>query len=479
MIILVYTKFNSKNITDSLGKSEYSYYFVLRKFLPVLREIAEVVILKNPSEEISKHVLDAKNKGIKCIFLSFTAPHNLILDLPCLTIPVFAWEYDTIPNESWGNNEKNNWVNVLKTAGQAITHSEHSAKAIWKELGRDFPILICPAPIEGHHIFSLSDLKEREVLKNYTLKLDNKIIESDGVQHSPLENAKGFAKRIELTHVLLQMWAHEVLEDQLPRWLYRCLRNIYLFSGTAVAKSVRTIQNALRPGPIPPVGPKQNGSSQKVYSGVIYTSILNISDKRKNYMDMVAAFCFALQEHPNATLIIKTPIMEDIYFFKQKVTNFLRSLPPFKCKVVVMGNYLNSQAYQDLMRSTTFYVNTSYGEGQCLPLMEFMSAGIPAIAPFATALKDYINGSNAFMVKTAAVPTCWQHDERIAIRTVHHRPDWYSLVDAYRASFQLALTNEAAYRQMALQAAQSLQNHASFEKTKNKMQQFLNTQLNR
>ncbi len=474
MTILVYSKFNSKNIQASLGKSEYSYYFVLRKFLPVLETIGEVQLIEDP-EDVPVYQAQAQKEEKKCVLLCFTAPHHLDLNLSGQIIPVFAWEYDTIPNESWGGNEKNNWVKVLRKIGAAITHSEHSAAVIRRELGPDFPILACPAPVEESLLLPQYDVQKKTIRKQFELIINKKVIDSERLKLTPLDMPKGFAKRIELTHILLQTWAHEVLEDLLPKSLYRFFRNLYLFTGTTIAKTVRFFKYSNTQTPSP--SSKQTDADTNIYEGIIYTSILNISDKRKNYMDMVAAFCHALGDRTDATLILKTPVMEDVYFFRQKVTGFLQSLPAFKCRVVVVGNYLDKAAYQNLMNATTFYVNTSYGEGQCLPLMEFMSAGIPAIAPYATALKDYINDANAFVVKTGATPTCWQHDERIAIRTVHHRPDWYSLVTAYQESYQVAKNDETKYRDMAWQAAQTLRAHAGFEKTKHKLSHFLTKQL--
>ncbi|MEM9819881.1 MAG: hypothetical protein AAF985_02370 [Bacteroidota bacterium] len=211
MIILAYTKFSHRNIKENLGKSEYSYYFVLRKFLPVLKTIGEVHLIENPLEDISKYSQQAEEQGKKCVVLAFTAPHHLNLDCPPLTIPVFAWEYDTIPNESWDNNEKNNWVTMLRKAGAAITHSEHSAEAIRKELGHDFPMLVCPAPIDEKYLSALSERPQKNILKKYELQLTEKVIDSQALKLAPLESPKGFAKRIELTHVLLQTWAHYVL----------------------------------------------------------------------------------------------------------------------------------------------------------------------------------------------------------------------------------------------------------------------------
>ncbi|MEL6970982.1 MAG: glycosyltransferase [Bacteroidota bacterium] len=450
---------------------------MLRNFLPVLRQIGEVRIINDPQTEVKQYWDAAQKADTKCVLLYFSAPHNIVLDLPCPIIPVFAWEYDTIPNESWGKNKQNNWVEVLRKIGMAITHSEHSVKVIQKELGEHFPVLACPAPVEEKFVYTPDQFLRREIRKHYELPLSKEIVDSQQLKLSPPEGPKGFAKRVELTHILAQTWAHEVLEDLIPARLYRFLRGVYLFAGTTVAKTVRFLKYKKNK---PSTAPDQQTATAPItkYDGIIYTSILNISDHRKNYMDMVAAFCHALGDREDATLVLKTPIMEDIYFFRQKVTGFLQSLPAFKCRVVFIGSYLDEKAYQELLRATTYYVNTSYGEGQCLPLMEFMSAGIPAVAPFATALKDYLSEDNAFLIQTGASPTCWQHDERIAIRTVHHRPDWYSLVAAYKESYEVAHTDEDRYRQMSLDAAKTLQAHASPEKTKSRLKAFLHTHVN-
>ena len=69
-------------------------------------------------------------------------------------------------------------------------------------------------------------------------------------------------------------------------------------------------------------------------------------------------------------------------------------------------------------------------------------------------------------------------DERRQSWWVHHRPDWYSLVAAYKESYEVALTDEDRYRQMSLDAAKTLQAHASLEKTKSRLKAFLHTLVN-
>lgn len=483
MIILVYTKYNSDTIQESIGESEYSYYFVLKKFLPVLSQIGEVRRIEDPRFEVDAIYEEALEKGQACVFLSFAAPHNTIVDLKCPTIPVFAWEYDTIPNESWDGIENNNWVFVLKKLGAAITHSNHSVEVVKKELGEDFPIISCPAPLEKRFSFTSEQIEEKHPVQQYKVRLSKDVVDSKDLQLVQLSSKKSMADRMEITHVLLQSWSHKVLEDMIPHGLYRFVRQSYLLTGTLVARTLRFIGamiNKLRPRPkakkkkeATPPKSNQHTSPSAIVSGIIYTSVLNIFDNRKNYQDMLTAFCYAFKDKPDAVLILKTPIMGSLYFYREKVTNFLRKLPTFKCRVVVIGHYLDSESYLQLLKATSFYVNTSYGEGQCLPLMEYMAAGVPAIAPKATALADYIDESNAFTLKTCAVPTAWQHDERRAIRTVQHRPDWYEIVAAYQASYHIAKHQGNDYQKMSLSAHLTLRDHISEEKAKEKLDLFL------
>ncbi len=478
MIILVYTKFNSSNIQDNLGASEYSYYFVLNKFLPVLREIGQVHIIENPSTEVDKYYERALKDGLKCVFLCFTAPHNSFIDLKCPTIPVFAWEYDTIPNERWDGNDKNNWVWVLKKLGTGITHSNHSIEVFQREMGNAFPIIACPAPLEEHYFSSKQQIVEKNPFQQFEFTPTKEVIDSANLHFGQLSSEIDLAERIRITHVLWQKWSHEVLEDLLPWVIYRFLRKSYLFMGTLIARSMRFLNN-LKTKTAKPARKNSvdNEVSSVIASGIIYTSVLNVTDSRKNYQDMVAGFCHALNDKSDATLILKTTVTDDLYLFKEKVLGFLQLLPMFKCRIVIIGYYLNNNAYHRLMKASTFYVNTSFGEGQCLPLMEYMAAGVPAIAPQSAALGDYVSSSNSFVLDTCAAPTYWQHDERRAIRTVHHQPDWYSLVEAYRASYQMAKNAPEAYREMALNASFTLKNHSSFQQTKEKLAKFLQQKL--
>ena len=146
MKFLVYSEINADNISHSLGLPDYSYYFVLRDFKSVLEMLGEVIVIGDPALEVDHHYDMATANREACVFLSFTPPHNTCLGLRCPTIPVFAWEFDSIPNEHWLNDPRQDWCHVLKTCGSAITHSELTVRAVKEKLGADFPIISIPSP---------------------------------------------------------------------------------------------------------------------------------------------------------------------------------------------------------------------------------------------------------------------------------------------------------------------------------------------
>src|SRR5690606_12452168 len=117
------------------GQSEYSYYFVLKEFLPALRALGEVCIVTDPHAEADELYRQATAAGDACVLLAFTPPHKTPLGLRCPTIPVLAWEFDTIPNEHWQKDRKQDWRHALGRCGRAITHSGMTLEAIRREMG--------------------------------------------------------------------------------------------------------------------------------------------------------------------------------------------------------------------------------------------------------------------------------------------------------------------------------------------------------
>jgi glycosyltransferase involved in cell wall biosynthesis len=230
---------------------------------------------------------------------------------------------------------------------------------------------------------------------------------------------------------------------------------------------------------ITPVSPPNNSAIQNnaqlpplSLDTPVYTSVFNPRDNRKNWEDIISAFCFAFQDKTEATLILKMTCgsLED---FLEDFFRLLCQLQPFKCRIIAIQGYLAAGDLQNLRDVTKFIVNASHGEGQCLPLVEFMAQGTPAIAPQHTALADYINEKCAFIVSSAPELTFWPHEPEQKLTTLWYRPDWESLRDAYTKSYDLLMLPQGDYTQMSLSAVESIRAYCSEEVLLETMQQFL------
>ncbi len=405
MILLVHSETTAANIGTQLGRAEYSYYFVLREFRPMLERLGVVIPVACPATDVDPIWRNARALGEDCVFLSFSPPHRTEIGLACPTIPVFAWEFDTLPNEVWDSERRNNWVWALRRLGRAIVHSENTVATVHQALGADFPAVSIPSPVwdrfaaASHH---------RAWLQGATLRVAGTVLDSREIDWARLDPAHD--------------WPAEVLVER----------------------------------------QRHPGGRAIALDGVVYTSVFNPEDGRKNWPDMVACFCRSFAEQPGATLLLKLTHHDGTQGLAL-ILRLLSRLAPFACRVVLIHGFLDDDAYRDMVRVTSYVVNSAHGEGQCLPLMEFMSAGKPAIAPPHTGMADYITADCAYLVASSAEPTFWPQDPRRAVRACRRRIDAASLDRAYLQSFRDAHTDPARYDAMSLAATASLQRHCSAE----------------
>jgi glycosyltransferase involved in cell wall biosynthesis len=394
MIFIVYAESKASSMPTTIGLADYSYYFVMQQFKPMLERIGPVIVVDEVAPDVDYIYLMAKRIGEPCVFLSFTPPHKTANDLLCPTIPVFAWEYSTIPNEGWADNERNNWVNELIKFGQSITHSGHTCSVVRAAAGGDYPVMSIPAP--------LWDKFQR---------IYNK-------QDQPL--------LVDPEEIIVNGW---VVDS---------------------ANFEETISRDGSPAAVIPVS----------LSGVVYTSVFNPNDGRKNWQDLLSAFCYAFKEEVSATLVLKLTHADPAFCYRI-VASELPKLQPFVCRVVLIQGYLSDSDYSALISKTSYVVNSAYGEGQCLPLMEFMSAGKPAVAPNHTGMIDYVNEGNSFVVESSDEWYHWPHDPRLLLKTFRRRISWESLCGGFQSSFREAKYSPDLYRTRALKATQDLRKHCS------------------
>jgi len=406
MVIIIYSAETGKSIPVNLGRPDYSYYFVSQAFRAVLRKLAYVIETSDPENEVDLIYEECRSMGEACVFLSFSPPHGTVTGLRCPTISVFAWEFTTIPTDPFEGDYRYDWRNVFREHACAITHSSAAVRAVHEAMGSEFPVWCIPAPVWDDYVKLGTRNRPAAHSTGVDLSFEGHLIDFTGCGASsvPLEQRNGF------------------LEE-------------------------RTF-------------PKKDEAVRIHLDGIIYTTVFNPSDGRKNWQDLISAFVWALRESPDATLVLKVSHY-DFEEARKLVTDEVFKLVPFECRVVVLHGYLNGREYAKLIRQSTFVVNVSYGEGQCLPLMEAMSAGKPAISPVHTAMEDYVAQSNCFVIRSSAERAWWPHDPRRAFRTTRYRIDWESLRSAYLESFHVAKHDSVRYARMASSAVESLRGFCS------------------
>jgi glycosyltransferase involved in cell wall biosynthesis len=408
MIFLEHSTYDEDTIVANLGLPDYSYWFVRKAFRRMLARFGAVVPIVRPERDVDRVYKSAVANGIPCVFLPFMPPQYVPTDLACPTAPVFAWEFDTIPTETWNANQRDDWRYVFARTKVAVTHSQASVEAVRRTMGAHFPIWSIPAPVHQ------GMLAHRQTAQG---------------RRAPFKFVVAGALAIDVGRIDRSLFA--------PERAYG--------DGVSALRLLRREADDLTRAP-----------QVLDLDGVVYTAVFNPADGRKNWIDMTAGFIWAFRHTSDATLILKLA-HADMLEGVPVVLEHLSKLGPFACRIIIIHGMLDDDAYAALVDATCYAVNTSDGEGQCLPLMEFMSAGRPAVAPFHTAMMDYISPENAFVVASRTRPAFWPHDERQATRCVRHEISFSSLVQAFQDSYRVACTAPDDYARMSDAATSALE----------------------
>ena len=567
MRFLCYAEIDKTTIANKLGEADYSYYFVQQAFLPLLKTLGDVELVHSVDEQLSETVKRAQQTDNNCVLLIFAPPHKVPENPGCPVIPVFAWEYSSIPDQRFLDDDRDDWGYVLSKCGRAITHSSYAKQTVLASTGSDFPVISLPAPIWDSFQPQRDHAASRSARKSVSIPLKATIIDSADFTISsetifPAETVsphlnlgaknttwcgdvftaslgeknqdilpvgfydsegwgawsrssspwimlpKVFSGKISLTLsanaygknigktikmrvgsittdlVLGATLAEYKIEFDLPHPTnFICFFEIDLSDERSAADprtlgigissiTIESEQRACDATVKPDLGLPSPTKETLSLNGVVYTSIFNPKDGRKNWEDILTGFCYAFRENSDATLILKMTY-KDLSAYLDDIFALFCQLHPFSCRIVVIHGYIDDEDYKALIGATSFIVNASRCEGQCLPLMEYMSSGIPAIAPDNTAMQDYISEKNAFVVESTPEPIYWPHDPRQIFRTLWYRPNWESLFNAYLQSYKVANEMPEKYQSLSAEAIESQRLFCSTEILKPKLQKLL------
>lgn len=483
MEFILYSDINERSISSNLGVPEYSYFFVLKAYRAALETFASVHCVES-CEEIAALHERLTNEGKQCVVLVFAPPHKAPVDLPCQTLCVVAWEYDSIPDTSWDDEPRNDWRYVFTRHGALITLSNHTARAVKASMGEDFPILVLPTPLWDQFESQRRNGARTPVAEPSTLEIRGCIIDTrllglsaDGLiapileAPAPTVDAESaepvevpapeltLGRRWMISKHYLRLWYHEAISDLVPRRTAMAVDQWRLGKHLpAPTPALPEIEQAVDEHPQAALPAIDQLVSTHV-EGVVYVSVFNPDDGRKNWEQLVTAFCWAFREVEDATLVLKIT-QRDLSVYYLRMLTLLSQLSPFKCRVLVLHGFLEDEQFSRLYSATSFYVNFSRCEGLCLPLMEFLACGKPVLAPAHTAMADYIDEELALVIPAGHEHSVWPQDSRILYRTRRHRPDWGALMRAYQESYRIAKHQPERYEAMSQAALERMRGYA-------------------
>ena len=490
---LVSTSSSARSLRDQLGSPAYSYVFVVEALGPVLERFGTWRLIDHPESRLAFAARQAEAEGYRAVHLAVNPLQDVYLSpaLPNILFPF--WEFPDIPARSFGNDLRQNWKQACRPAALIITACEFTAEA-FRSANVRAPIAVVPVPLSPE-AFELPDWNPSRA---WTLTCRHECLGETPADESPLpavEEASDVVPRTfrpdvglmardafrrvhpwidpetvgKLTR--LKRWMAEASRQSPVKLLYATARDGYRahfkrwLSPYAMQRITELKRKALAMvGREPHVVPDPPlPSFELTLGGLVYLTIFNLGDLRKNYADILSAYLVALKDRDDATLVIKLVTNK---VREHHEAGILRSRYEsmglrHRCRVVVITEFLNDAQMDELFRVATYYVNASHAEGACLPLMRALAGGSPAIAPNHTAMADYMDDAIGFVPSSSLEPTHWPHDPEQRLETFRHRLSWSDLRDAFIESAEVATSDPNRYAAMSRAARARLRAHAS------------------
>lgn len=435
--VLVTSAYTEGQLLARMGKPAYSYRIVKRAFAGLLRRWGQLTEVDDPQRDLAKAVERARAAGRLPVQVSFLPLQDFEPAAGAVNVVVPAWEFPEVPSWDLGGNPKENWLKQAAKADLIITHTQFSRSAMVRT-GIRTPIRVVPVPVNTSY---------------YNLPLwtgQKKIIPCRC--HVLTGERTRVVPRVALPSV-------NANPSRFKRYVVHPVKA--LLPGRVLHRFQR-LKHAVREGQI---------AYQKYHSwmdlpetdrleleGVVYTTIFNPADDRKNWEDMVSAFVYALREQADATLVFKlTTNSQDAEYWVRRVADGIRRFHRvYHCKIVLVADYLSDAQMAELIDGSTFYVNSSRAEGSCLPLQDFLAGGRPAIAPANTGMADSLDEEVGLLVESAPEPASWPQNPVLEYITTWHRINWQSLHDQIRMGYELAKSDPHRLRMMGQKAREKM-----------------------
>jgi hypothetical protein len=425
-----------------LGLPGYSYDVVAGLLAPLLQRWGEVVPVPLDVRRIEDAIRTARQRGLQPIHLSVLPFQDVYLTASAPNVVFPFWEFPDVPAEAFDGNPQNNWAATANRCDLVLVCGPFTAAALHRA-GIRTPIHVVPVPTPAAY-FLLPPWSAETITRipcpayvfpNPAVPAHELWDAADaaGVDEPPPQSpslARSSLGQLRLAY-------RHLLKPLLPPVVHRAARTRLRPVGVGSDRWHDYLNGCRR--------------ERLELSGIVYTSIFSPRDGRKNREDLLSGFVAALRDRADATLVVKLVSADSLWI--ESALNYYRTTGlAHRCKVVFITDYLSDEQLSALARASTYYLTTTKAEGCCLPLLNYLAAGRPGVAPCHTAISDYLGPEMGFVVHSSPERTLWPQDRRIRFKTTWHRLAWPSVIEQIRASYELARNDRAGYDALAAAA---------------------------
>lgn len=453
----------------NLGVAGYSHDIVANLFIPLLSRWGEVFVIPDPRTNLEAAIQEMRSRNLEPVHVSILPFQDVCLTDSAPNIVVPAWEFPDIPNDEFDDNPQNKWPDVAARCKSVFVGGPFTLDTL-RNAGITVPIHIVPVPTPDAY-FKLpgwtSPQSGRMECSAIVLPQDESETSAKTYRTPTRKQAKAAPSRLK----------------QFGQAIEASIRNATRFIvGEAIYERYERCQRAVKAGYHATLRPPKlnvpyRASADFELSGIVYTSIFNPLDGRKNWSDLLTGFLMALGDCKDATLVVKLATSSPDA--AQAIIDFYQNRDiPHRCKVIFITDFLTEDQLYNLASASTYYLQTTRAEGNCLPLMNYLAAGRPAVSPCHSAIEDYFDEQVGFVVESHPEPAAFPHDPELRCRTTWARIVWPSLVKQIRASYRIAKSDAATYQAMAARARERMQGWASSEQVWQRLNVALDATIN-
>jgi glycosyltransferase involved in cell wall biosynthesis len=450
--LLVTSMYTEGDLARRLGRDAYSYRYVYRAFAPLLERWGTTAEVSGPPQLLVAEAAKGRQAGHHPMHLSFLPLHLMspAAEMPNIGVP--AWEFPDLPQEEIGGDPRTNWARVANGLDLIITHTNWSRDAFLRA-DVQTPVHVVPVPIRPEY-FSVPPWTPGQ---KTTLDIPCYVFpQPPELPRPPRRWVAANTGHLPSRPGLRQLCKGviKVLPVGLNRGLLRCAR--------AVRDALWAARQALREQDVRRLYPRK---PQLEISGIVYTTILNPCDRRKNWTDLLTGYLLALRDCADAQLVVKLVVSPDweAEALAEVLAGYRDIGISHRCRLAFITAYLSEKQLLQLTAASTYYLNTSHAEGSCLPLQSFMAAGRPAVAPANSGMADSLDDRCGFPVESHPEPARSPLDPSGGLTTRWHRLVWQSLHDRLQESYRVARESLAHYRAVGSAARSRMTNLASQE----------------